>query len=195
MRLVCRGTNIDESYNRWRKRFIYASSLSVFYNVVRRSYLDEQPPDGWSPYSLSKRLAEQMFLAGAAHYPKATILALRLMRPRNETDYQDLHHQPEIRSLCPLGPGDVRRLFLAALRCSGLPRRPGQRRRRKPAVSQHPRHRTARVAPAWRLVEAAMPPPDTRAAACCCEVIMMAGRNILVGDVGRLVGSARNGIP
>ena len=101
------------------KRFIYASSLSVFYNVVRRSYLDEQmPPDGWSPYSLSKRLAEQMFLAGAAHYPKATILALRLMRPRNETDYQDLHHQLEIRSLCPLGPGDVRRLFLAALRCA-----------------------------------------------------------------------------
>lgn len=39
-----------------------------------------------------------------------------------------------------------------------------------------------------------MPPPDTRAAACCCEVIMMAGRNILVGDVGRLdrFGPERN---
>ena len=66
------------------KRFIYASSLSVFQNASRRAYLDEQmPPDGWNPYSISKRLAEQMLLAGAPRYPKATILALRLMWPRN----------------------------------------------------------------------------------------------------------------
>ena len=69
-------------------------------------------------------LAFSVNLAGAAHYPKATILVLRLMRPRNETDYQDLHHQPEIRSLCPLGPGDVRRLFLAALLRAATSSRP-----------------------------------------------------------------------
>lgn len=109
---------LRHSLNASVKRFVYASSLSVYHKAGYQPYLDEKmPPTAWAPYGLSKRLAEQTCLIAAAKYPQATITVLRLMLPRNEADFPSLKYRPGQKNPCALGPNDLRRLFLAALQC------------------------------------------------------------------------------
>jgi nucleoside-diphosphate-sugar epimerase len=96
------------------RRFVYASSLSVYENLHSRLRQDEhKPADAWTrPYGVSKRLGEAVCAMAAQHHPQASILALRLMLPQNDHDWQ----QPGKKvHMCPLGPNDTRRLFLAAV--------------------------------------------------------------------------------
>jgi nucleoside-diphosphate-sugar epimerase len=95
------------------RRFVYASSLSVYDNLKSGIRQDEsKPPDAWKkPYGVSKRLGEAIGEMAAAAEPSASILALRLMLPRNDEDWR----RPTTLHLAPMGPNDTRRLFLAAL--------------------------------------------------------------------------------
>jgi UDP-glucose 4-epimerase len=105
------------------RRFIYASSLSVYDDLYESgSYVDESvPPNAWRPYGLSKRLAEKLCEAGAMRYPNAMIIALRLLKPVAKERLQGVQARRADWPRYVTGPVDLRRLFLAALACS----RPG----------------------------------------------------------------------
>jgi len=110
---------IFESLKANVRRFIYASSLSVykaFNTAMMQNRVHEQiEPNEWRPYGLSKRLGEKVCEAAAQEYPDATIISLRLNRPCNETEFA----APEsIRPRFGIGPNDLRRLFLAAIHCA-----------------------------------------------------------------------------
>jgi nucleoside-diphosphate-sugar epimerase len=99
------------------QRFVYASSLSVYRTIGRRTAfpLDEQEqPDAWRPYGATKRLGEALGEMWVQHELSATFLALRLFWPRNDDDWPGNEFHPERRGH-PLGPNDMRRLFLAAV--------------------------------------------------------------------------------
>jgi nucleoside-diphosphate-sugar epimerase len=99
------------------KRFVYASSLSVHGVCHDREHypVDEaEPPTAWDAYGMSKRLGEYMGEAWVQRRPEATFVGLRLLRPRNEEDWPYFHYRPG-RFWYPIGPNDLRRLFLAAI--------------------------------------------------------------------------------
>ena len=106
------------------KRFVYASTLSVYKNLWQQNRLvnEEVPPDAWDPYGMSKRVGEFMCQAAADEHPAATIIALRLMFPRNAADWPSYRYDRQLPSnTCALGPNDTQRLFVAAVNCD----RPG----------------------------------------------------------------------
>lgn len=108
------------------RRFIYASSMSVYQLGSSRKVDESVPADAWDPYGISKRVGE--FICQAAHqaYPDAIILALRLYLPRSQEQWvEHLRRKQEASQegrptrdrIGPTGPKDVQELFLAALRC------------------------------------------------------------------------------
>jgi len=104
-------------------RFVYASSLSVYRTIGRRitfPLTEQEKPDAWRAYGVSKRLGEALGEMWVEQQLSATFLALRLFWPRNEADWPGNEFHPERRGH-PLGPNDMRRLFLAGLAFS----RPG----------------------------------------------------------------------
>jgi nucleoside-diphosphate-sugar epimerase len=99
------------------QRVCLSSSLSVYSRPARYTLLDETcPPDNWQAYGMSKRLAEFICRAAAQRYPQASILALRLIHPRNEADWLALATRETQVPLIHTGPQDTRRLFLDALK-------------------------------------------------------------------------------
>ncbi len=101
------------------RRFIYTSSMSVYERLWGQTIVDESvPPDRWDTYGMSKRLGEEVCMAAGQEYPQAVILALRLMFPKNEAQWQEMKAMPA-RKIWPgsTHPDDLRTLFLAALNC------------------------------------------------------------------------------
>jgi nucleoside-diphosphate-sugar epimerase len=99
------------------RRFVYASSLSVYSTVGRRATfpLDEnEQPNAWRAYGASKRLGETLGEMWVQQELSATFLALRLFWPRNDEDWPGNEFHPDRRGH-PLGPNDMRRLFLAGI--------------------------------------------------------------------------------
>lgn len=98
---------------------IYASTLSIYGSLFHEPTLDENlPPDAWDSYGLSKRLGESICLAAGQAYPRATVLALRLIQPKNEHDWANAERRAGTHSGLHTGPEDTRELFLAALACN-----------------------------------------------------------------------------
>ena len=98
------------------RRIVFSSSLSVYERARARGRICERvEPDAWQPYGLSKRLGERLCELDAQRVPEATVVSLRLMLPKNEADWPGNEYAAE-RSYHPLGPEDVRSLYLAALR-------------------------------------------------------------------------------
>ena len=102
------------SLNAGIKRFIYASTLSVYKNY---SKVDEnRPADAWDPYGLSKRVGEFICGCAAQEYDSASIMALRLILPRNENDWPNARYDTQkSQNICAIGPNDIQRLFVAAV--------------------------------------------------------------------------------
>ena len=93
------------------RRFVYASSMSVYHSLDRRRTDETMPADAWSAYGTSKRLAETVCESAAQAHPDITIVALRMYWPRNDQDW------PVNDVSFAQGPNDLRRLYLAALAC------------------------------------------------------------------------------
>ena len=105
------------------RRFVYASTLSV-YGPSRPERIDEQmPADSWDPYGVSKRQGEALCQAAASQCPDATIVVLRMVSPQDEAGWERLKvKRPKIRiHHFAQGLNDLRRLYLAAVACA----RPG----------------------------------------------------------------------
>ena len=99
------------------RRFVYASSLSVYDNIARSPGTDESTPtNAWDVYGVSKRLGEHVCEMAAARYPDASVTALRLMRPLDEQQFEKYQKREHSEKLShPTGPEDIRRLFMAAV--------------------------------------------------------------------------------
>jgi len=119
------------------RRVVYASSLSVYKHCnARGKYpLDEnEVPDAFEPYGMSKRLGEFIGEAWANQQRERTFVALRLMWPRDDQDWPGNEYKRgrtwslsrngeklgvvESRQAAawhPTGPNDLRRLFVASL--------------------------------------------------------------------------------
>jgi nucleoside-diphosphate-sugar epimerase len=114
-RFLAHGLGPDGSL----KRFVYASSLSVYHRVKpKRRYVDETvPPDGHYPYAITKRLGEEVCRMTTEKYPHVTIVALRLVLPKADNDWPYEHENKDsLAANCATGPNDMRRLYLAALK-------------------------------------------------------------------------------
>lgn len=114
------------------RRYVHASSLSVYEGAGKPYPVDETHPlDAWTPYGLTKRLAEDVCHAATQRYPDASILALRLVLPMSDEQWaerearrQEWAAQQEVegtqgsrrRRSHALGPEDARRLYQAAVR-------------------------------------------------------------------------------
>jgi len=106
------------------KRFVYASTLSVYEHYSRiKPMTEEVPADAWGVYGASKRLGETLCEMASQKFPEATFLVLRLMLPRNDKDFVGYEFKRENPEKCSTatGPNDMQSLFLAALACD----RPG----------------------------------------------------------------------
>ena len=100
------------------RKFIYASSLSVYRSLKRNGHIDETiPPNAFDTYGLSKQLGERTCETAARMYPDATIISLRLMHPFDEQQWQQYDGAKPYRGYFPTGPNDLRRLFSAAIAC------------------------------------------------------------------------------
>lgn len=121
------------------RRYVHASTLSVYKTSGRPPVDETYEPNAWRPYGLSKRLAEQVCYAATQHDPEVSLLALRLVRPTTEEDWaerlaaqaaeENAGEAGAARDTAtseqtgrkrrgrgyPLGPEDVRRLYLAAV--------------------------------------------------------------------------------
>jgi len=108
---------LHEGLPRGVRKFVYASSLSVFTpEAPSHKLMDDAPPNAWHGYGVSKRAAEAVLQMAAQHEPAGVYVALRLMAPRRLEDFAN--REPWKDRPCPhLGPLDTTRLFLAALAC------------------------------------------------------------------------------
>ena len=98
------------------RRVCVASSLSVYRGRLAACTDETRPADAWDAYGMSKRGGEFICQAAAPHYPDATIVALRLILPRNDADWPASRYDPsKERNHFATGPEDIRRLFLKAL--------------------------------------------------------------------------------
>jgi len=98
------------------RRFVYASSLSVYISPGSLPYIDETyPPDTWDIYGMSKRVSEFICQAAAQKYPDAAIVALRLTLPSSDAQWPVGPSKKAMLAKYTTGPKDLRRLFLAAL--------------------------------------------------------------------------------
>lgn len=103
------------------RRFVYASTLSVYNNYSRYKPLTEEvPANSWDVYGASKRLGETLCEMAHQQYPDGVFTILRLMLPRNEQDFVGYEFDPANPEKCStaLGPEDTRSLFIAAVACS-----------------------------------------------------------------------------
>jgi len=101
------------------RHFVNTSSLSVHERVVPP--VDESvPPNAWKPYGMTKRLGEFLGEALVHRQPDTTFISLRLMWPWSDEDWPG-HEYLTASHSHPIGPNDLRRLFLAAIAF----RRPG----------------------------------------------------------------------
>lgn len=97
------------------RRYCFASSLSVYKNHACGD--ESKPADAWIPYGISKRLGEFVGEAAAQECPDASILDLRLIMPRNESDWSKYAYDPDKpTNSFATGPDDTRALFSAALK-------------------------------------------------------------------------------
>jgi len=115
---------LDQGLRAGARRFVYASTLSVYkpQTLYGSTTIDENvAADGWGPYSISKRVGEFLCQAAAQEYPDATIIALRLVFPQSDAQWEKLDTQSADVRIKKTGPSDLRRLFLLALACD----RPG----------------------------------------------------------------------
>ena len=105
------------SLNAGAKRFVYASTLSVYKNLWDNTVFDEnRPVDSWHPYGLSKRVGEFICGCAAQEYDSSCITAIRLIFPRNENDWPNNRYDPKKpRNSCATGPKDIQRLFVKAI--------------------------------------------------------------------------------
>ncbi len=99
------------------KRFVYASTLSVYNNLRDKTVFDEdRPANAWEPYGLTKRVGEFICGCAAQAHDSSCVTAIRLMMPCNETDWPKFKYDlQKPRNGCGIGPDDTRRLFLAAV--------------------------------------------------------------------------------
>ena len=99
------------------KRFIYASTLSVYKNLWAETVLNENiPANSWYPYGLSKRVGEFICSCAAQADESACITAIRLILPKNEQDWPNYKYDDQKpRNTCAIGPKDTQRLFTAAI--------------------------------------------------------------------------------
>lgn len=109
------------------KRFVYASSLSVYDGRRRRWQkesakgkriaIDESvPTQTFSPYGVTKRLGEVVLEMASRQYPDATFVIPRLFLPRSEEYWNTQHHNNQWVA-SETGPQDIRQLFLKAIEC------------------------------------------------------------------------------
>ncbi|HWB53028.1 MAG TPA: NAD(P)-dependent oxidoreductase [Tepidisphaeraceae bacterium] len=99
--------------------FVYASTLSVFNNFFKDPPLPEdRTPDAGNVYGITKWLGEQVCQILSRNQPKTTFLMLRLILPRQESEWTaaEKFDPSREKNLCCLGPNDTRRLFLAAVK-------------------------------------------------------------------------------
>lgn len=94
------------------RRFVYASSLSVFHEPWALPIDETMKPTNWGAYAVSKRLGEAVCEAAAIQEPGATVVVLRLVKP--DTKEQITKRGMEYY----IAPNDLGRLFLAALALS-----------------------------------------------------------------------------
>lgn len=112
---------LDAGLDAGVRHFVYASSLSVFQDHHRTGIDASLPPDGWSPYCITKILGEEVCRVAARCNPDATFIALRLVYPCTTEEWEKREPSEPTSWFHPLGPEDTGKLFLAALRC----RQPG----------------------------------------------------------------------
>ena len=104
------------SLNAGVKRFIYASTLSIYKNYWNNTVDENRPADSWYPYGLSKRVGEFICDCAAQEYDSACITAIRLILPRNENDWSNDRYDPQKpRNRLATGPKDIQRMFVAAV--------------------------------------------------------------------------------
>ncbi len=99
------------------KRFVYASTLSVYKSLTREQNLmtEALEPSAWEAYGMSKRLGENLCRAAVQEYPDMYVAGLRLMMPRDEESWPRYRYDPaQAYNTCGLGPKDTARLFVAA---------------------------------------------------------------------------------
>lgn len=101
------------------RRFIYASSLSVYkkwlWGAPSAQTDENRPADAWATYGMSKRTAEFICQAAAQECPSACITALRLIMPRNDQDWLVRESDCNKCLRYATGPEDTRNLFLKAI--------------------------------------------------------------------------------
>lgn len=99
------------------RRFVYVSSLSVYHgDEVFSGVGEDVPSNAFYPYGFSKRAGEHVCDGLAQASPKASVISLRLMAPRNESDFEKAKlSDPRHYRMSHLGPNDTRRLFTAAI--------------------------------------------------------------------------------
>lgn len=99
------------------RRFIYVSSLSVYADLRSPKPLcEDDDPDCFDAYGLSKRLGEYIGEAAIQRNPDTCVAAVRLFHPRNETDWPVRRLLSDSVRRYALGPNDTRRLFQALVR-------------------------------------------------------------------------------
>lgn len=112
--------NVARLADRRCTHLIYASSISVYAPEFKKAGPRDEndPPDGFYPYSISKRAGEFVAAAAAQHDPKRVVVSLRLYAPRSTEDFalqpKRLHNGKDPNPAT--GPRDTTSLFLAALR-------------------------------------------------------------------------------
>ena len=101
------------------RRFVQASTMSIYHRDGRPFPATElRPTDSWRPYGVSKWLAEELCAAACVRCPDATIVALRMMWPTPDAEWERVKKKRDKRSeFHPVGPNDLRRLYAAAVRC------------------------------------------------------------------------------
>lgn len=79
---------LREALENGARRFVYASTLSV-YGFRRPTPITEaHPPNAWRPYGLTKRLGEHVCEIAGMNYPDATIVGLRLVHPLSAEQHE-----------------------------------------------------------------------------------------------------------
>lgn len=100
------------------RRIVYFSSMSVFQHFASPNHVPirhDTPADAHGRYGIAKRLGECIGDVFAMHYPDATFLSLRLVKPCTAAEYEKMKFRTGD-LLCALAPNDMNRLIHAALR-------------------------------------------------------------------------------
>lgn len=105
------------------RKFITISTMGVYGGLYVDYILNEDntTPAAFDPYGLSKRLAEQLYVAAAQKFPDGVFLVLRFNLPESEESFKQYQRKylPELglKNFCAMGPRDTQRLMIHALAC------------------------------------------------------------------------------